>query len=426
MPLHGKHVVTNYLSDDARAPLARRGLLQGSSMAALGAAIGLALPAGTGTVPVALAQGKGPQMLDYPGKHKGLVVLGDRPLVAETPEHLLDDDTTPTDKFFVRNNGQVPEPAANPDAWKITVEGEVNNRLELTLGELKQRFQAHTYRMVMECGGNGRAFYAPTARGNQWTNGGAGCASWTGARLADLLQAAGLKDSARFTGSWGADPHLSGDPDKRAISRGNPIAKSLDAHTLVVWGMNGEPLPNIHGGPVRLLVPGWPGSLSTKWLTHIVVRSTPHDGAGMGGTSYRVPVTPIVPGSTNDGKTFRDLEAMPIRSIVTSPANGTRLPAGTRSIALRGAAWGSATGVAMVEVSADAGQTWQKAALTAPTNPFDWTRWTHTLPLPSNGYFEIWVRATDRAGITQPLVATNWNPQGYGANPVNRIAVLVG
>jgi len=426
MPLHGSHAVTKYLSQGEGPPLARRGLLQGSSLAALGAALGLALPPGRGAMPVALAQGKGPQMLDYPGKNKGLVVLGDRPLVAETPEFLLDDDTTPTDKFFVRNNGQVPEPAANPDAWKITVEGEVNTPLSLTLAELKQRFQPQTFRMVLECGGNGRAFFAPTARGNQWTNGGVGCASWTGARLADVLRAAGLKDSARFTGSWGADPHLSGDPDKRAISRGNPIAKSLDPHTLIVWEMNGAPLSNIHGGPVRLLVPGWPGSLSTKWLTNIVVRSTPHDGAGMGGTSYRVPVTPIVPGSNDDGKSFRDLEAMPIRSIVTSPANGTRLPAGTRSIPLRGAAWGSATGITRVEVSADAGQTWQQAATTPPTNPFDWTRWTHTLALPSNGYFEIWVRATDRNGVTQPLVAANWNPQGYGANPVNRIAVLVG
>ena len=407
----------------------RRSLLRGSALTALGAALAMAVPLGRqggGVLPVANAQGKGPQMLDYPDKHKGLVVLGDKPLVAETPEHLLDDDTTPTEKFFVRNNGGLPDEAPNADAWKITVQGEVNAPLSLTLGELKQRFQAQTHRMVMECGGNGRAFFAPGARGNQWTNGGVGCAEWTGVKLADLLAAAGLKDTAKFTGSWGADPHLSGDPEKRAMSRGNPLAKSMDPHTMIVWGMNGKPLTHLHGGPVRLIVPGWPGSLSTKWLGTVLVRSTPHDGAGMGGTSYRVPVTPIVPGSNDDGKSFRDLEAMPIRSIVTAPFNGTRLAKGTRTVALRGAAWGSATGVARVDVSADAGQTWQAVAMTAPRNPFDWTRWTHTLNLPSDGYFEIWVRATDRAGITQPLVATNWNPQGYGANPINRIAVLVG
>ncbi len=411
----------------------RRDLLRGSALSALGAALAMAVPMGAipegrrgGAVPAAQAQGKGPQMLDYPDKHKGLVVLGDKPLVAETPEHLLDDDTTPTEKFFVRNNGGLPDEAANADAWKITIQGEVNTPLSLTLGELKQRFQAQTHRMVMECGGNGRAFFAPGARGNQWTNGGVGCAEWTGMKLADLLAAAGLKDTAKFTGSWGTDPHLSGDPEKRAMSRGNPLAKSMDPHTMIVWGMNGKPLTHLHGGPVRLIVPGWPGSLSTKWLSTVLVRSTPHDGAGMGGTSYRVPVTPIVPGSNDDGKSFRDLEAMPIRSIVTAPSNGTRLAKGTRTVALRGAAWGSATGVARVDVSADAGQTWQAVAMAAPRNPFDWTRWTHTLNLPSDGYFEIWVRATDRSGAAQPLVATNWNPQGYGANPINRIAVLVG
>jgi sulfite oxidase len=420
--------------DQAVRPTAgRRDLLRGSALTALGAALAMAVPMGSipgerraGAVPAAHAQGKGPQMLDYPGKDKGLVVLGDKPLVAETPEHLLNDDTTPTEKFFVRNNGGMPDEAKDPDAWKITIQGEVNTPLTLTLGELKQRFQAQTHRMVMECGGNGRAFFSPGARGNQWTNGGAGCAEWTGVKLSDVLRAAGLKEGARFTGSWGTDPHLSGDPEKRVISRGNTLAKSMDEHTMVVWGMNGKPLTHLHGGPVRLIVPGWPGSLSTKWLDTVLVRSTPHDGAGMGGTSYRVPVVPIVPGSTDDGKTFRELESMPIRSIVTAPANGTRLARGTRSVALRGAAWGSATGVARVDVSADAGQTWQATTMAPPRNPFDWTRWTHTLALPSDGYFEIWVRATDRTGQAQPLVATNWNPQGYGANPINRIAVLVG
>jgi DMSO/TMAO reductase YedYZ molybdopterin-dependent catalytic subunit len=210
------------------------------------------------------------------------------------------------------------------------------------------------------------------------------------------------------------------------ISRGNPIAKSLDEHTMIVWGMNGQPLENIHGGPVRLIVPGWPGSLSTKWLNRVLVRETPHDGAGMGGTSYRVPVTPIVPGSTNDGKTFRDMESMPVRGIVTNPANGTRLAAGTRDLPLRGAAWDGDVGVGQVDVSIDFGQTWQKTTMGAPTNRYDWVRWTHAVKLPSDGYFELWVRATDKNGVAQPIVAPNWNPQGYGANPINRIAVLVG
>ena len=256
--------------------------------------------------------------------------------MAETPEHLLDDETTPIAKFFIRNNGQIPEAAANPDAWKLTVDGEVNNRLELTLAELKSRFQPRTYRMVLECGGNGRSFFQPQARGNQWTNGGAGCAEWTGIPLAEVLQAAGLKDTAKYTAHYGADPHLSGDTTKESLSRGMPIAKAMEPHSLIVFAMNGEPLPNIHGGPLRLVIPGWPGSLSHKWLTRITIRDREHDGQGMTGTSYRVPNKPMVPGGKADEKDFRILESMPVRSIITAPANGTRLPAGTREVALRG------------------------------------------------------------------------------------------
>ena len=141
-------------------------------------------------------------------------MLGDQPLVAETPESLLDDDTTPIEKFFIRNNGQIPDETKNPDAWKITIDGEVNKPLEITLGELKSKYKAVTRRMVLECGGNGRGAFSPPARGNQWTNGGAGCAEWTGVPLADVLKAAGLKPSAKYTAHYAADLHLSGDASK--------------------------------------------------------------------------------------------------------------------------------------------------------------------------------------------------------------------
>ena len=227
---------------------------------------------------------KGAQLLQFPGKDGNLVVLGDKPLVAETPEQLLDDETTPTSRFFIRNNGQIPETTTEPDAWKLTIDGEVNKPLELTLGELKKRSsERQTRRMVLECGGNGRSFFIPQARGNQWTNGGAGCAEWTGARLADVIRAAGLKPSAVFSGHFGADPHLSGDATKSALSRGVPIRKLMDENNLIVWEMNGKPLELIHGFPLRLVIPGWPGSVSHKWLTRIWLRDKVHDGQGMGG-----------------------------------------------------------------------------------------------------------------------------------------------
>jgi len=355
-----------------------------------------------------------------------MVLLWDRLLVAETPEHLLDDDTTPTQKFFIRNNGQIPDAAREPDAWKLTVDGEVNSKLALSLGELKSRFTPVTRRMVLECGGNGRSFFSPQARGNQWTNGGAGCAEWTGVRLSEVLAAAGVKPSAVFTGHYGADPHLSGEANRQALSRGVPIAKAMDENNLIVWAINGEPLPQVHGFPVRLVIAGWPGSVSSKWLTRIWVRDRLHDGQGMGGTSYRVPVKPIVPGSNDDGKAFRDLESMPVRAIVTSPANGTRHPPGTREIRVRGAAWAGDLTVKQVDISIDFGATWTKAELAGPKNKYDWQRWTTKVPLAYDGYYELWARAIDARGVMQPHVAGNWNPQGYGGNPMHRIAVLVG
>jgi sulfite oxidase len=416
----------------------RRVFLGGAGLAAMGAASGMTggptsaqaqTPAPASPPAAPPAAPRGPQFLDYPGKDRGLVVLGDRPLVAETPEALLDDATTPVGKFFVRNNGMIPEDrtGAAADSWRLTLDGEVNLALTFTLGELKRRFKARTYRMVLECGGNGRSFFVPAGRGNQWTNGGASCAEWTGVPLADVLRDAGVKAEGRFLGFFGADPHLSGDTNRQAISRGMPIAKGLERHTLIVWGMNGQPLPHIHGGPVRLVVPGWPGSLSQKWLTRVLVRKDPHDGAGMGGTSYRIPTVPIVPGSNADGRTnFADMTSMPTRAVITSPANGARIAAGQREIALRGAAWGGEQHPTRVDVSADGGQTWTRMELTPRRNKYDWVRWSGKLQLPSDGYFELWVRARDSAGKWTPHIAQNWNPQGYGANPYHRVAVLVG
>ena len=416
----------------------RRGFLGGAGLAAMGAAVGGAIPFAAnmpgGLIPAAVAQPaaappapakKGPTYLSFPGKSDKLVVIGERPLVAETPEHLLDDDTTPTDKFYIRNNGQIPEQAKEPDKWKITIDGEVNNKLELTLGELKAKFKPVTRRMVLECGGNGRSFFSPPARGNQWTNGGAGCAEWTGVRVADVLKAAGVKSSAVFSGHYGADPHLSGDSKKDALSRGVPIKKLLDGNNLIVWAMNGQPLTNIHGSPVRLVIPGWPGSVSSKWFTRIWLRDREHDGQGMGQFSYRVAIKPMVPGDKADPKNFKDLESMPVRSLITSPANGTKLPAGTKEIKLRGAAWAGDLTVRQVDVSTDFGATWSRAKLEKPKNKYDWQRWTATVKLPSDGYYEIWTRGTDSKGAMQPHQAGFWNPQGYGGNAMHRIAVLV-
>lgn len=433
-------LIAGSMPGKAEAPT-RRGFLGQAGLLTMGTAIAAGTPAAlaqtaTGgsapapapaptSAPAAAPAAKAPQKLDMPGKDNGLTVLGDRPLVAETPESLLDDDTTPISKFFIRNNGQTSEAFKDGEGWKLVIDGEVEKPLEITLAELKKQFEPKTYRMVLECGGNGRSFFQPPARGNQWTNGGAGCAEWTGVPLADVLKLAELKPTARYTANYGADQHLSGDATKDALSRGVPIEKALERHSLLVWAMNGEPLPAIHGGPLRLIIPGAPGSVSHKWLRRIWIRDRLHDGQGMGGTSYAVPTKPIVPGGKFDEKDFRTLDEMPMRSIITAPANGTRVASGNHAVPLRGAAWAGQYDVARVDVSIDFGATWQATVLSKPLNRFDWTRWSAAIKLPSDGYFEIWVRATDSRGITQPHTAGNWNPQGYGANPINRIAILV-
>ncbi|MGG5885932.1 sulfite oxidase [Falsiroseomonas sp. HC035] len=424
-----------YRDDPERADavaFGRRGVLKGAALATMGGAVGAAIPfAGSmpgGTLPAIFARPAAAQdtpVLRMEGKGP-LILQGERPLNAETPETLLDEPVTSAANMFVRNNGGVPEVPADPRAWKITIDGEVNTPLELTVGELESRFEVVTRQLQLECGGNGRSFYAPQTRGNQWGNGAISNGEWTGVRLRDVLRAAGLKSSAVATGHYGADPHLSGEPGRPSIARGMVIDKAMAEDTLIAFRLNGQPIPHLHGAPARLVTPGWPGSLSQKWLTRVWVRDKPHDGPGMGGTSYRVPVRPIVPGSSNNGADFVDMTSMPVRSILSSHAHGSRLPAGTRSLDLRGAAWAGDQTVRAVHASVDFGATWTEMQVAAPANAHAWQRWTGRVALPSDGYYEVWYRATDSEGRMQPHQAANWNPQGYGGNPISRAAILVG
>ena len=184
-----------------RTGINRRGFLGGAGLAGMAAAVGGGIPFAMnmpgGFIPAAMAQENMPPF-SFPGKDPGLTLLGDKPFVAETPAHLLDDETTPVEKFFIRNNGNPPEDTGDPNAWKISVDGLVNTPQDIALGDLKSRFENVTKRMMLECGGNGRAFFDPPARGNQWTNGGAGCAEWTGVRLKDVLDAAGIAQGAIY------------------------------------------------------------------------------------------------------------------------------------------------------------------------------------------------------------------------------------
>ena len=404
----------------------RRGFLKTTGLTALGSMLGMTIPfernLPAGIIPVALAQDTG---ADFMAGKEGMVVLGDRPLNAETPAHLLDDDITPYKHLFVRMNGLVPQNALDQDAegWVLTVDGEVETPLELTIEDLQSRFETVTSRLVIECGGNGRAFFQPGTSGNQWTMGAIGCPEWTGVRLADVLNAAGVKDSAVYTGHYGNDVHLSFDEDKEVISRGVPIEKALEGDAIIAWAMNGEPLPALHGFPLRLVIPGYPASVSQKYLNRIWVRDKEHDGEKMGGDSYRIPAYPVAPGTEVPPEDMVVLTEMPVKSVITFPRTGTELAPETPT-EVRGHAWCGKGDVAAVHISTDFGQTWQEAVLDAPHNRFAWQRWRAEITLPQHGYYEVWARATDQDGISQPPLSPVWNPRGYANNIQHRIALV--
>ena len=408
-------------------PVTRRGFLRNGGLVAMSAAVGASIPFAHlmpgGLIPAAIAQSG--DAFRIPGK-EDLVVLNDRPVNAETPAHLLDDDVTPSRYLFVRNNGTPPATAGiDPDAWTLEIGGESARRsMTFTVAELKKEFEHHTYQLQLECGGNGRSEFVPPASGNQWSVGAVGCPEWTGVRLKDVLERVGLEDDAVYVAYYGADTHASGDPAKAPISRGVPMHKALEDESLIAWSMNGEDIPPLNGYPLRLVIGGWPGSVAGKWLRKIVVRNVVHDGEKMTGSSYRVPCKPVAPGSEVPDEEMCIIESMPVKSLVTFPKSGIEHRLGG-ALAVRGHAWAGDQRVESVQVSIDFGSTWQPASLRSPANRLAWQRWTAEVGFPATGYYEIWARATDELGRSQPMVLPGWNPKGYLNNACHRIAVQV-
>lgn len=357
-----------------------------------------------------------------PGKSDGLTILNRKPWNAETPVHLLDPEVTPANLMFVRNNG-IPPIEFNLERWTLTIEGEsAQEKRTYTLKELYNNFTHYTYDLTLECGGNGRGEFNPPAKGNQWGLGGVACTRWTGVRLKDVLNAVGVKKSAVYIGYYGADTHLSGDPTKVVISRGVPIKKAMEDESLIAWAMNGEAIPKMNGYPLRLVIGGWPASVSGKWLTRISIRDKVHDGPKMEGQSYRIPKYPVPPGTKVPDEDMKIIESMPVKSIITYPKTGVVVGKG-QAFEVRGHAWAGDLSVKSVMVSIDFGVTWQKCELNPPKNRLAWQRWKTKITLPGYGYYEVWARAMDETDSAQPMILPGWNPKGYLNNACHRIAV---
>ncbi len=395
----------------------RRGFLKNTGLATMAAMVGASIPfhrnMPVGLVPAAFAQDG-----DVLAGKDGLTLLNDRPVNAETPAELLDDAVTPTSRHFIRNNGIPPE-NVDPESWTLTIDGFVDNKLELSIADLREQFEVVTLQLTLECGGNGRSAFDPPASGNQWTYGAVACSEWTGVRLKDVLEKAGVQSNVVYTAHYGADGHLSGNPDKLPISRGLPIDKAMTDNILIAFEMNGEALHPMNGAPLRLVVPGWPASTAQKWLTRIELRDQVHDGPKMTGTSYRVPAYPVAPGQDVPEEDFVIIERMPVKSLVTFPANGADIGMETE---VRGHAWSGDRSISRLDISIDFGTTWQEVELDDPVNDGAWQNWRGKVTFPQAGYYEVWARATDSDGDMQPF-AIAWNPKGYLNNTMHRVGV---
>ncbi len=408
-----------------KGDVTRRGFLKNSIVAAMGTLIGADIVFGKNVraniLPLPFIQDNPLKEL---GKDSAMIILNDKPWNIESRPFLLDDDVTPVSKMFVRNNGLLP---ASTDAkgWTLTIDGEaVKKEKSYTIEELKSKFPHYTYQLTLECGGNGRAEFNPPAKGNQWSTGAVHCAKWTGVRLKDVLNDVGITSAAKYIGYYGKDIHLSGNPDKVVISRGVPIHKALENETLIAFELNGGPIPVLHGQPLRLVAGGWPASASGKWLHRISVRDRVHDGPKMEAPSYCVPKYPVEPGAKVPHEDFKIIESMPVKSLITYPKSGAMIKEGEK-LEIRGHAWAGDLEVAKVEYSIDFGATWHKCSLNPPPNRLAWQRFKATVDFPQKGYYEVWAKATDTNGVSQPMVVPGWNPKGYLNNATHRIAVKV-
>ena len=403
----------------------RRKFIKASTLTSLGIMMGTSILYGSNISNVEDIIGTSiSEWYDLPGKSNELVVLNDRPINAETPPHLLNDKLTPNELFFVRNNG-IPPRKVNVSSWTLTIEGEsAKSKKTYTLAELKSNFKTHTLNLTLECGGNGRSEFNPPAKGNQWSTGAVGCAAWTGVLLKDVLADVGVKSNAFYIGYYGEDTHLSGDPKKDSISRGVPIRKAMESESMIAWSMNGQEIPMLNGYPLRLVFGGYPASCSGKWLSKIVIRDQVHDGQKMSGKSYRIPCDPVAPGAKVADEDMCIIERMPVKSLITYPKTGAMITHGKR-LPIQGQAWTSADSITSVEYSLDFGVTWMPCKVSAASNKYQWQKFEAEVELPAVGYYEVWAKATDSDGRSQPIILPGWNPKGYLNNACHRIAVKV-
>jgi sulfite oxidase len=377
---------------------------------------GAALAASTvpSLVPAAWSNSKSGDRIAVPGEY-GMIVRSFRFVDLESPVEYFNSWLTPIPHFFVRNHMFEPS-QLDPEEWRLTIGGEVEKAISLTLSDLR-KLPTHSVVNTLECAGNGRGLFRPQAPGVQWGKGAVGTARFSGPRLRDVLGRAGVKPTGKHVMSHGLDEVPGKVPP---FIRSIPIEKALDSDTLVATHMNGAPLPKHHGSPTRVLVPGWVGSASCKWVTEIKVLESEFVGTFMN-PGYRFPNHALQPGESLKPEDTHPLTALNVKSVIAGPLNGAKLKAGP--ISVHGAAWAGEADVVKVEISTDDGASWNTAKLGNEHAHYAWRLWSYEWKA-SPGDHKILSRATDNRGRTQPATPT-WNPSGYLYNAYDQVTIHV-
>jgi sulfite oxidase len=373
----------------------------------------------------ALAAGTAPRLLTWalpqtpavevPGED-GMILRSFRFVDLESPVEYFDTWLTPVPHFFVRNHMHEPSQLEASD-WRLSVGGEVEKPLTLSLSEIS-KMETHSVVNTLECAGNGRSLQRPQVPGIQWGKGAVSTARFTGPRLRDVLQRAGVKSSGKHVMFRGLDEVPGKVPP---FIRSIPIEKALDSDTLIATHMNGSPLTKHHGFPARALVPGWIGAASCKWLTEIKVLEAEFVGNFMS-PGYRFPNQPVKPGDAVKPEDTHPLTALSVKSVIAGPSDCSTLKAGRVNI--HGAAWAGEADIAKVEISTDGGATWATAKLGHDQAHYAWRLWTYDWKPAKAGDFAIQSRATDSQGRVQPDTPV-WNPSGYLYNAVDQVKIHV-
>jgi DMSO/TMAO reductase YedYZ molybdopterin-dependent catalytic subunit len=308
-------------------------------------------------------------------------------------------------------------PAIDPGEWRLSVGGLVRSAMALSLDEVKSRPRM-TLPVTMECAGNGRARLSPRPISQPWLAEAVGTAEWTGTPLRDLLEDAGIRDGAVEVLFTGVDHGMEGEVEQD-YARSLPVAEAMREDVLLAYEVNGQALPPQHGFPLRLVVPGWYGMTSVKWLRSIEVVAEPFRGYQQS-HGYRFRDQP-----EDDGEPVTRIAP---RALMVPPGfpeflSRDRLMAGGPCV-LQGRAWSGWGPIEAVQVSVDGGRTWYGAEMGQPPGPAAWTRWSFQWTPPRPGVYELACRARDAAGNEQPL-EPGWNVGGYANNSIQRVRVTV-